>query len=90
MDWVSGDARAAYRLLNASFSIESFRQLEEREPDCFKDTARILHRGCRSLTATTYDKVQYAVLLTVCELSTANLPVPRECYLPQKRQQCIT
>ncbi|KAI9490669.1 Tht1-like nuclear fusion protein-domain-containing protein [Zychaea mexicana] len=71
--------------------LEAFRSLQDKDQDCFKNTARILHHGCRSLAASKHDRVKYAVMLTVCELSTTNLPVPRECYnLPQKKQECVT
>ncbi|CAG8524561.1 3007_t:CDS:10, partial [Gigaspora rosea] len=43
------------------------------------DAALILKHGCRNIDISDNDKIKYAVLLTMCEIATANLVAPMEC-----------
>lgn len=67
--------------------------MQHSEQDCFRDAAFTLHSGCRSLSVSKQDKVEYALLLTLCELSTANVQVPTVCIPPFKEngkaRQCV-
>ncbi|CAG8694817.1 37802_t:CDS:10 [Gigaspora margarita] len=51
----------------------------EKKQNCFKDAALTLRHGCRNIDISDKDKIRYAVLLTMCEIATANLVAPMEC-----------
>ncbi|OAD73513.1 hypothetical protein PHYBLDRAFT_168862 [Phycomyces blakesleeanus NRRL 1555(-)] len=50
-----------------------------KEPNCFKRAVLTLKDGCESLSVSENGKIKYALMLTICELSTANVPIPPEC-----------
>ncbi|KAK3822145.1 MAG: hypothetical protein J3R72DRAFT_358675, partial [Linnemannia gamsii] len=52
----------------------------DSKPDCFKDAARALRQGCKSIDIDEDEKTRYAIRLTTCEIATANMPVPQECH----------
>ncbi|OAQ32987.1 hypothetical protein K457DRAFT_122712 [Linnemannia elongata AG-77] len=52
----------------------------DSKPDCFKDAARALQQGCKSIDIDEDEKTRYAIRLTTCEIATANMPIPQECH----------
>ncbi|KAF9120992.1 hypothetical protein BGW39_010927 [Mortierella sp. 14UC] len=65
-----------YALQHATDALNAY----ESKPDCFKDAARALRQGCKSIDIDEDEKTHYAIRLTTCEIATANMPVPQECH----------
>ncbi|KAF9966417.1 hypothetical protein BGZ70_002391 [Mortierella alpina] len=51
----------------------------DHKSQCFKEAARALKQGCKSIDMDEDEKTRYAIRLTACEIATANMPVPVEC-----------
>ncbi|KAI9031637.1 hypothetical protein CLU79DRAFT_842248 [Phycomyces nitens] len=74
--------------------IQTFLALKAKEPSCFKAAVLTLKDGCEALSVSQDTKIKYALMLTVCELSTANVPIPPECNsiddgTDARAQQCV-
>ncbi|KAF9088944.1 hypothetical protein BGX23_007014 [Mortierella sp. AD031] len=66
-----------YTLQHATDALKAY----DSKPDCFKEAARALRQGCKSIDIDEDEKTRYAIRLTACEIATANMPVPQECHL---------
>ncbi|OAD08359.1 hypothetical protein MUCCIDRAFT_76731 [Mucor lusitanicus CBS 277.49] len=68
-----------HRVTNTSV-LELYKNLQHHESDCFKKVTIMLSEGCGSLAnLDSIMSMTYAILLTLCELSTAAIPIPQEC-----------
>ncbi|KAI9303902.1 hypothetical protein BJ944DRAFT_241031 [Cunninghamella echinulata] len=56
------------------------KELQLKEKDCFKKAILELENGCEQVLNDEQIQTQYALSLTLCELSTAQLPIPMDCY----------
>ncbi|KAK3809008.1 MAG: hypothetical protein JOS17DRAFT_822296 [Linnemannia elongata] len=65
-----------YTLQHATDALKAY----DSKPDCFKDAARALQQGCKSIDIDEDEKTRYAIRLTTCEIATANMPIPQECH----------
>ncbi|KAF8927801.1 hypothetical protein BGZ47_001950 [Haplosporangium gracile] len=65
-----------YTLQHATDALKAY----DSKPDCFKDAARTLRQGCKSIDIDENEKTRYAIRLTICEIATANMPAPQECH----------
>ncbi|KAJ3282776.1 hypothetical protein HK104_010724 [Borealophlyctis nickersoniae] len=52
---------------------------EKKQDECFSNAAAILRTGCQQIKLEDGAKIQYAIRLTKCEVSTANMAIPVEC-----------
>ncbi|KAI8327940.1 Tht1-like nuclear fusion protein-domain-containing protein [Choanephora cucurbitarum] len=60
--------------------LELYRQLQNQESDCYKKVTTELLEGCHSLNLNSTQHIRYAIRLTLCELSLAQLKIPIECH----------
>ncbi|CAO3630689.1 unnamed protein product [Cunninghamella echinulata] len=56
------------------------KELQLKEKDCFKKSILELENGCEQVLNDEQIQTQYALSLTLCELSMAQLPIPMDCY----------
>ncbi|CAO3643587.1 unnamed protein product [Mucor fragilis] len=71
--------------------LELYRNLQQHESDCFRKVTLMLSDGCGSLA--NLDSIQsmtYAILLTLCELSTAAVPIPHACRAVQSQSAHVS
>ncbi|KAG1445775.1 hypothetical protein G6F56_009796 [Rhizopus delemar] len=66
---------------------------KNNENDCYKKVTLGLMNDCQSLTKdATLENMKYAIMLTLCELSSARMKLPRECQTlnqPEQTTNCI-
>ncbi|ORX76208.1 hypothetical protein BCR32DRAFT_304069 [Anaeromyces robustus] len=66
-------------------AINSFNKYTSKE-DCFQNSIKTLKYGCLEMELDDNKKMEYAVELTLCELTSANISVPTECRHDQKNR----
>ncbi|KAI9362140.1 hypothetical protein BD770DRAFT_440828 [Pilaira anomala] len=59
--------------------LELYQSLQNSESDCFKRATLRLTNGCDGLQFGTQENMDYAIMLTLCELETAQIAIPVEC-----------
>ncbi|KAI8334882.1 hypothetical protein BD560DRAFT_428623 [Blakeslea trispora] len=64
--------------------LELYKQLHHQESDCYKRVSTELSQGCASLELDSAQHIEYAIKLTLCELSLAQLKIPTECHSVSK------
>ncbi|CAO3643492.1 unnamed protein product [Cunninghamella blakesleeana] len=57
------------------------KELQLKETNCFKKVILELKQGCEQVLENEQIQTQYALALTLCELSIAQIPIPLDCYL---------
>ncbi|OUM68832.1 hypothetical protein PIROE2DRAFT_57804 [Piromyces sp. E2] len=64
-------------------AMNSFNKYTSKE-DCFQNSIKTLKYGCLEMELDDNKKMEYAVELTLCELTSANISIPTECQNNQK------
>lgn len=60
--------------------LELYRSLQNHESDCFRAATVALHDGCNSLSYDSVENMEYALMLTFCELGSAKWKLPKVCF----------
>ncbi|ORX50387.1 hypothetical protein BCR36DRAFT_404494 [Piromyces finnis] len=72
-------------------AINSFNKYTSKE-DCFQNSIKTLKYGCLEMELDDNKKMEYAVELTLCELTSANISIPTECqnnYKTRNMAKCV-
>ncbi|KAI8076535.1 uncharacterized protein B0P05DRAFT_512051 [Gilbertella persicaria] len=71
--------------------LELYKHLQAQESDCYKRVTIDLFEGCQSLSVNSTRHIEYAIQLTMCELSMAQVKIPGECQSLNRgtAKQCV-
>ncbi|KAI8097068.1 uncharacterized protein BX664DRAFT_72335 [Halteromyces radiatus] len=71
--------------------LDLFNGLQLKQKDCFKKATLSLEKECQQIGFDQQNQMKYALMLTLCELETAQISIPLECHHPTLYLQvCIT
>ncbi|SAL99462.1 hypothetical protein [Absidia glauca] len=65
----------------ANHGLDILHGIQSKQMDCFHKSTLSIEEDCQQLVSDEKSQMKYALMLTLCELATAQIQVPKECQL---------